>query len=59
MRCFYRGDTHMVGYVGVSSVTQVLLHYSHFVLHGCCQEQLLIHNLWLEDICKKKITYNL
>lgn len=39
---------HVVGCVGVSSITQVLLHHRQFVLHGCSQEQLLIHKLGLE-----------
>lgn len=41
-------DTHVVGYVGVSSVTEVLVHHRQVVLRGRCQKQLLVHCLQLE-----------
>lgn len=47
--------THIVACIGASSVRQVLLHHSQFVLHDCCEEQLLVYCLRLENVCRETL----
>lgn len=42
-------DTHVVGCIGASSISQVLLHHRQLVLHGGRQEQLIVHSLRLNN----------
>lgn len=41
--------THMVGFIRVPSIRQILLHHWQLVLHSCCQKQLFIHILRLKE----------
>lgn len=45
----HRCVTHMVGFIRVPSIRQILLHHWQLVLHSCCQKQLFIHILRLKE----------